>query len=296
MTDDLGVARDVMDLLDGRLLEWTSVGPPGGDVLLHHHGTPSGSRPDRSWVRAVTGRGLRLVTPARPGYGFSDRRPGRGIADVAADCAALLDRLEVEQAYVSGVSGGGPHALACGALLGDRVRSVAVIGSVAPYDAPGLDFLAGMAQDNVEEFGASLAGEALLRSLLEPVREELLKGDSEATRAALDGLLPEVDRACLTGEVAEDLALGMADALGRGLDGWIDDDLAFTRPWGFDLEALGGCRVSVWQGQQDLMVPFAHGQWLVAQIPGVHGHLLPDEGHLSIGAGMLDDVLDELLG
>ena len=104
-----------------------------------------------------------------------------------------------------------------------------------------------------------------------------------------------MDLACLTGEAAEDLAADMADGLARGIDGWLDDDLAFVRPWGFELAALALTPVSVWQGDADLMVPFAHGEWLTAHVPGVRAHLLAGEGHLSIGIGSLDAVLDELM-
>lgn len=295
-SSDPVVTRDTLDLPDGRLLDWTSTGPVDDPVLLHHHGSPGGALPERVWARAAAAHGLRLVIPARPGYGYSDRRPGRSVADFAGDCAALLDALGAERAYITGSSGGGPHALACGALLPDRVLAVATLGSVAPYGLPELDWLAGMGQDNVEEFGAAVVGEPVLRALLEPMRAELVKADAEATREVLSGLLPPVDLAALTGELAEDLAADMADGLARGVDGWIDDDLAFIRPWGFDLDGLAGVSVSVWQGDQDLMVPFAHGRWLVDHVPGVRPHLLPGEGHLSIGHGSLDAVLDELIG
>ena len=161
------VTREVLDLPDGRILEWTSSGPTDGPVLIHHHGSPGGALPSRIWTRTAAVRGFRLIIPARPGYGLSDRRVGRSIADVAADTGALLDALGAEAAYVTGTSGGGPHALACGALLGDRVLGVATMGSVAPFGVPELDWTAGMGDDNIEEFGAAVQGEAALRALLD---------------------------------------------------------------------------------------------------------------------------------
>lgn len=296
MATDPVVTRDVLDLPDGRLLDWTSCGPADGVPLLNHHGSPSGALPVRAWARAAADRGLRLVTPARPGYSRSDRLPRRSVADVAADSAALLDALGADTAYVAGWSGGGPHALACGALLPDRVRAVAVVSGVAPYGAAGLDFLAGMGQDNVAEFGAALEGEGMLRGYLDAERPGLITGDVQGLTDGLRGLLSDVDLGSLTGEFAEDLALDIADALAHGVDGWLDDDLAFTRPWGFDLADLARVQVSVWQGEQDLMVPFAHGAWLAIHVPGVRAHLLADEGHLSIGLGSVDAILDELVG
>lgn len=293
--DDLRPSADLLHLRDGRLLEWTSVGPPDGTVLLCHHGTPSGATPLRAMSRATTARGVRLVTAARPGYGRSDRQPGRDVAAVAADAAELLDSLAVDSAYVLGWSGGGPHALACAALLPTRVRGVATIAGVAPFGEPDLDFLAGMGEDNVDEFGAALQGEDALRRLLDSLRPGLVQATGDTIRQELLGLLPAVDLEALTGEFADDLAAGMADALRSGVDGWLDDDLAFTRPWGFPFGALEGMRVDLWQGDQDLMVPFAHGQWLGSRVPGARSHLLAGEGHLSVTVGLVGSILDALL-
>jgi pimeloyl-ACP methyl ester carboxylesterase len=124
---------------DGRGLDVVVAGPPDGDVVLAHHGTPGSCMPMRAQVRAGAARGLRHVSYARPGYAGSDRAPGRTVADCAADAAAVLDALGVDACLTTGWSGGGPHALACAALLGDRVRSAATIAGVAPYDADGLD-------------------------------------------------------------------------------------------------------------------------------------------------------------
>ena len=135
MATDPLVTRDVLALPDGRLLDWTVCGPEDGVPLLNHHGSPSGALPVRAWARAAADRGLRLVTPARPGYGRSDRRPRRSVADVAADSAALLDALGADTAYVAGWSGGGPHALACGALLSDALRARGQAGARARWKA-----------------------------------------------------------------------------------------------------------------------------------------------------------------
>ncbi len=292
---DPTVTHDVLRLPDGRRLEWSSVGPVDGPVLLGHHGTPGSRHVDRKIARAAARRGLRFVTTSRPGYGGSDRHSGRSVADVAADSAALLDALGADRAFVVGGSGGGPHALACGALLGQRVAAVAIIAGVAPYDSPGLDWLAGMAEDNVVEFTASLQGEAVLRPLLDAFRPELLTADADGLMAVMGGLLPDVDRACLTGDVVEDVVASMAEAVSVSVDGWLDDDLAFSKPWGFGLEALATVRLSIWQGDLDLMVPFAHGQWLAGQLPAAKAHLLAGEGHLSIGVGHIEAILDELI-
>ena len=283
----------LIELPDGRDLEVEVSGPEGAPVLLFNGGTPGGSSQLPPMARGAHARGLRLVTWSRPGYGTSTRRPGRIVADAVGDAAAVLDHLGVDTCLVAGWSGGGPHALAIGALLADRVRGVLCIAGVAPYAAEGLDFLAGMGEDNIEEFGAALKGEDALRAWLDNVRPELVAVTPDDVAASLDTLLPPVDEAVLTGEYAEHLAESFRQAVSTGVDGWLDDDLAFTRPWGFDLGAIK-VPTYLWQGIDDLMVPFAHGQWLAERIPGVTAHLESGEGHLSVGLGAMDRMLDEL--
>lgn len=281
-------------LYDGRDLAIEMSGPEDGHVLLWHDGTPGSSYQLAHVADAAHDRGLRLITMSRAGYTGSTRAPGRSVADVVPDANAVLDALGVDEALVGGVSGGGPHALACAALMGDRVRATAAVCSVAPYDADGLDFLAGMGQDNVEEFGLALEGERRLRPYLErqlPALAAATPGELIQTMATL---LPDIDRRCLIGPVGDDFAAAMASTAAGGADGWVDDDLAFTRPWGFALSEIRS-PVSLWQGSEDLMVPFSHGQWLAGHIPGVQAHLETGQGHLSINVGSIDRILDELI-
>ena len=268
-------------------------GPADGTPLLFHHGTPGSVTQLRSLQRAAAERSLRLVTWSRPGYGGSTRQPGRSVVDVVADAASVLDHLGADRCLVAGWSGGGPHALATAARLPDRVAGVLCIAGVAPYAAAGLDFLAGMGEQNVIEFGLAGQGEQALRPGLEEEAVGLRTADAPALVEALSSLLPPVDRAVLTDEYGEDMAANFAEALRDGADGWVDDDLAFVRPWGFGLDEL---RVPtfLWQGSEDLMVPFSHGQWLAGQLPGVTAHLKQGEGHLSVSVGSLGPMFDEL--
>jgi pimeloyl-ACP methyl ester carboxylesterase len=278
---------------DGRHIDVRVSGPAGGLPLVFHHGTPGAATPIRVLQRAAHARGLRLVTMSRPGYGSSDRQIGRDIVDVAADTAAVLAELGADRCVVAGWSGGGPHALACGARL-PAAHAVLVIAGVAPHDAADLDWLAGMGADNVTEFGAALDGEDALRPFLSAARDQLIGATASELITSLDSLLPDVDRAVLTGEYAEDILASFREGLGTGTDGWLDDDLAFTRPWGFSLTEIA-VPVMIWQGSADLMVPFAHGQWLAARMPAATAHLEDGEGHLSIGLGAMDRMLDELV-
>jgi pimeloyl-ACP methyl ester carboxylesterase len=282
-------------LADGRALELQISGPEGGPVIIEHHGTPGDATQLPTHARAAAARGHRFVTTSRPGYAASTRQPGRSVADVAADTAAVLDHLGMDTCLTMGWSGGGPHALACGVLMPERVRGVALIAGVAPYGVEGLDFLAGMGPENHVEFGAAVEGESSLRPYLEGQQPALATVTPEEVASVLGGLVPPVDVDSLTGELAETLASHFRQGVGPSVDGWLDDDLAFVRHWGFELDDVA-VPTYVWQGSEDLMVPFAHGQWLAAHIPGVVAHLEQGEGHLSIGIGATDRMLDELIG
>ena len=218
------------------------------------------------------------------------------LASFASDAREVLDLLGIERAHALGWSGGGPHVLSLAALLPDRIRSATSLAGVAPYaETEGaLDFLAGMGQDNIEEFGAALEGEAPLREFLAPFVPALRVVTPAGIVEELASLLPEVDRAFCTDEHGGELARAFQEALVVSEDGWVDDDLAFVRPWGFDLDAIR-VPVHVWQGSADLMVPFAHGEWLAGAVPGASVHLLDGEGHLSIGVGQAEAIVAALL-
>lgn len=266
---------------DGRVLEYLVNGPPDGETLLFQPGSPNAAVLFSAITEAARPLGLRTVSYSRPGYGGSTPRPGRTVADALIDFEAVLDAVAAERFVTLGWSGGGPHALAAGALLPDRCRAVAVLAGVAPHPAPGIDWFAGMDSGNVEEFGAALAGEAELAALLETFAAELKAVTGDGVIEAMAGLLSPVDRAALTGEFAEEMAGALRRAVSSGVAGWRDDDLAFVSDWGFDLSRIG-VPVAVWQGRQDRMVPFEHGQWLAAKVPGAQAHLFATEGHLSM--------------
>jgi pimeloyl-ACP methyl ester carboxylesterase len=279
-------------LTDGRLLDLQDAGGDG-DVLLFHHGTPGSVTPMPQMVEAAGRCGLRMVTYSRAGYGASSRHPGRSVADVVTDMDQVLDHVGADRCVTAGWSGGGPHALAMAALRPERTAGALMIASVAPYGADGLDFLAGMGEQNVEEFGAALEGEAALRPYLDRELPGLQQADGPGIIEALSTVLPDVDRALLTEEVGDALAANLHEGLRTGVDGWLDDDLAFTRPWGFDLGPIA-VPTMLWQGTEDLMVPLAHGLWLADHVTGVTPHLLAGEGHVSVSFGALDEMFAEL--
>ena len=282
----------IIELKDGRALDLQDTGGDG-KVLLFHHGTPGSVTQLPPIVRAAGRTGFRMVTYSRAGYGASSRRAGRSVADVVSDMEEVLDHLGVERCVTAGWSGGGPHALAKAALLPERTTACLTIAGVAPYEADGLAFFAGMGEQNVEEFGLAVDGEAALRPYLEAELPGLEYVDGPGLIEAMSTLLPDVDRALLTEEFGDALAANCREAVRTGVDGWLDDDLAFTRPWGFDLAAIQ-VPAMLWQGSEDLMVPFAHGVWLADHVAGVTSHLLDGEGHLSVGVGALDEMFADL--
>ncbi|MCZ4491088.1 MAG: alpha/beta hydrolase fold protein [Conexibacter sp.] len=266
---------------DGRVLEVHAGGDPAGRTVVLHHGTPAGGLLyDRDDALAAT-LGLRLIGYDRPGYGGSTRDPGRTVAGAAADVLTILDALGVERFATWGMSGGGPHALACAALAPERCAVAVTVAGVAPFDARGLDWLAGMGDDNVAEFGAARAGEEALAAYLTPFVPELRDADPAELVAAMRSVLSDVDAAALTDALGDHLAAATAHGLAPGGEGWIDDDLAFARPWGFSLDAIA-VPVEVWQGEHDLMVPPAHGRWLAQHVARADLHFREDDGHLSL--------------
>ena len=284
---------ETLELSDGRLLDVCVSGPDDGVPLVFHHGTPGAVLQSRELARAAHDRGLRLVTMSRAGYGGSSRHRGRTVADVVADTTEVLAWLGAERCLVAGASGGGPHTLACAARLGG-VAGALVIAGVAPYGATGLDWMAGMGEENVLEFGAALEGEEAIRAYLEGGIDVMRSITPEGIISSLDTVLPEVDRAVITGELGEDIAASFHEAVRVSVDGWVDDDLAFARPWGFELSEIN-VPTMIWQGDADLMVPFAHGPWLASQVPGAIVHLEHGEGHLSLSVGARDQMFDELV-
>jgi pimeloyl-ACP methyl ester carboxylesterase len=293
-SDSAGTHRLEVVLRDGRMLEAITAGDPDGVAVVFHHGTPFSAVAYRPASEGVRARHARLVCWSRPGYAGSTRQPGRVVADVAEDAAEVLDALGHDRFVSLGWSGGGPHALACAALMPERCAAAAVIGGVAPYDATGLDWIDGMGPENIEEFALAAAGGKGFSDFLTREAGQFAALDSEDVARSLGGLVSDVDKSALTGEFADFMARSLAAAVSAGTDGWHDDDMAFLTGWGFDLAAIT-CPVAVWQGREDRMVPYAHGVWLAAHVPTARAHLLPDEGHISLCVDAFDHILDDLL-
>jgi pimeloyl-ACP methyl ester carboxylesterase len=267
-----------VELPDARTLAYADRGPADGAPLIFHHGTPGsrlGRHPDG---RVYDELGVRVVSYDRAGYGLSDRLEGRDVSAVAADISALADELGLDRFGLMGVSGGGPHALATAALLGERVTRAAVLVTPAPNDEA-LNFFEGMTQSNVDEFNAALAGPDALAAYLAPY-VETLQTEPEAVLDELGAELPAPDQAAIARpEIRELLVASWREATRQGAAGWMDDDLAFTRPWGFELADVD-TEVRIWQGELDVLAPKAHGRYVAGQLQRATYELVPGKGHM----------------
>jgi pimeloyl-ACP methyl ester carboxylesterase len=271
---------------DGRTLAYCEWGDPAGVPVFSLHGTP-GSRlsrhPDEDVYRQS---GVRAITYDRPGYGASTRHPGRRVADAAGDVVAIADALRLQRFAVYGGSGGAPHSLACGALIPDRVTRCASVVGPAPFGDEGLSadqWFDGMVEGNVREFGWAIEGEQALRPELEREAPEIiasLESDSDTPLGADYSLSTKDLEALRQGQLRAVMATSVKEAIGRSVDGAVDDDLAFARPWGFDVAGIT-VPVAVWYGPHDTLVPTGHGEWLARTIPGAEVVVL-DGGHFAV--------------
>lgn len=281
-------------LSDGRTLHVYDEGDPDGHVIVAQHGTPASGRQHPDVIDDARTRGVRLIGFDRAGYGGSSPLPGRSVASAAVDVGDLLDILGVDRFATWGHSGGGPHALACAALLPDRCVAAATLASVGPYGVEGLDWLAGMGEANVEEFNLILAGgepfeEALVRS-----QAELFGAGPDGLRQAMLTILSPPDQEAMTAEFAEWNFRVMSEGAAERIEGWRDDNLAAVKPWGFELSDIR-VPVLLLQGTEDLMVPPAHGRWLAEHIPGVEAEISETEGHMTLVRDRIPDVHEWLL-
>ena len=268
---------------DGRTLAYAQMGDLDGQPVFVLHGTPgsrlSGRHPDPA---RVADAGIRVVTYDRPGNGRSTRHRGRDVVDCVPDIAAIADALGIERFVVTGASGGGPHALAVAARLPERVIRAGCHVSAAPYDAPDLDWFEGMDPENVKEFGWALDGEeTLARELEKEANEKLTQLDEDPATLLGDFQLSDADQAVLRDEIVKErMRKSFRESLASGVWGWVDDDLAFVKPWGFEVEEIR-VPVQVRYGATDVLVPAGHGKWLARHVPNADVIIDHDAGHLA---------------
>lgn len=284
----------VVTARDGRQLRVVEDGDGRGFPVFFLHGNPGSGHLFPLHVADARSKGIRLLGYDRPGYGGSTPSRGRTIADAAGDVASIADQLRLDRFAVWGHSAGGPPALACAALLPDRVVGATSLAAHAPYPAEGLDWLQGMGEFNQEDFRLMLRDLPAWEEKLQTDTAEMMRATPESITAVFSSLLSEVDRLGMTPELAQYFTHQIQHGLRNGPQGTRDDSLAEAKEWGFDFGAIR-VPVQVWHGQHDLFSPIAHGRWIAARIPKAITHFEPGEGHVTLFGRRIPEVHDWLL-
>jgi pimeloyl-ACP methyl ester carboxylesterase len=253
---------------------------PAGFPVFFLHGTPGSRLSARPSGAGLEQLGVSLITYDRPGYGLSDPHPGRSVADAADDVRVIADALEIDTFAVIGRSGGGPHALACAALLPGRVTRVASLVGLAPYDAAGLDWMQGMVEMNRQQYTAALGGARQLAQMLYPQVVAIRSNPEHLVQRLAAQAVPEDVATLSDPEYRAEFVQSMTEAIDRSLDGWAADSLAFTRPWGFDPRWIQTPTL-LWHGVRDVFSPVAHARWLAERISSAVLLLSDRSSHLN---------------
>jgi pimeloyl-ACP methyl ester carboxylesterase len=255
---------------DGRVLHTYDMGPTERTdelVVLWQHGTPNTGAPPEPLFESARSLGIRWIGYDRPSYGGSTPHPDATVATAADDARQIADQLSVGRFTVFGHSGGGPRALACGALIPDRVVAVVSVSSPAPWPAPGLDYFAGMSDGGARELRAAARGRAELQQVLAE-NEFDPQSFIPADYAALEGSWSWFN--------------GIVEAAtANGFDGMVADLVGAMAGWGFDPAAVSAPTL-IMHGTADRMVPSSHSEWLAAHCPAAELRLSPGEGHISV--------------
>jgi pimeloyl-ACP methyl ester carboxylesterase len=281
-------------LRDGRTLRIAEGGDPGGRPIIALHTCPGSKLLYGAHLADATRRRIRLISYDRAGYGGSTPRPGRAVVDEASDVRAVADHLGIDRFAVWGHSKGGSFALACAAVLPERVVAVASIAAVAPYPAEGLDWFAGVDEAIVAEFHLFTNDPAAWKRKLTQEVKEMREVTEEQLFESLFGTSSDADRTVLTPELLAFAHAQLQDGLSQGPDGYIEDSLSDIKPWGFDLHSIK-VPVQLWHGTEDRLVPVSHAKWLAAHLPRADIHLVPGEGHISLFARRIPEVQEWLV-
>lgn len=278
----------LLTLKSGRKLEYFENGVASDKAVLFLHGTPSDGTLWHKWLSEITS--VKAIATSRAGYGLSDRHKGRSVAEDLADQAEVLDHLGIKKFVSIGWSGGGPHSL--NMTRDSRSAAAITLAGVGEWGRDDLDFLAGMGPENVDEFGTALKGEAAITEWmnLNAVAMKNVTGPELIT--AFGGLIGDADKKALTPEFAQEEAEMFRRSLSVSFNGWIDDDLAFVRDFGFDIEMIDK-PVILYQGDDDFMVPHAHSYWLEKHIPTAKLNFVPGHGHISLREEFRPSIIKE---
>ena len=278
---------------DGRELCVEIAGDPQGKPVLVHYGSPDFRHLYGQWIADARAKGIRLICYDRPGYGGSTADPGHAVASGAQHVRVIADALGYDRLGVWGISGGGPYALACAALLPDLAVAVSAVASPAPYGIEGFDYFAGMGELNAEDTRLYFTDPEAARRDLTEARKEVLAATPEQFAEMIKTVLSPVDAEALTGDLAEWMTKSQKDGLAPGDQGWWDDGASYLMDWGFDVREIR-VPVKIWHGRHDRMVPVQHGEWLAASIPGAEADISDRDGHITM-IGRIGEIHDWLL-
>lgn len=257
---------DVMSLADGRSVGWTEFGEERGTCVLLMHGTP-GTRRQLVVEEPRLRQPLRFFSVDRPGYGTSSYCTARTFRSWAHDVEAFADNVGIERFCVLGFSGGGPNALACAAVLGDRVRRTALVSSVAPR--PSSARRSGPVEATRRRLGAELQIR-LQRRAPDRALDLFVKALPPPDAALLER--PEVRRHFYEDLAAPSRTAAKAVAQDRTLS---------SRNWGLDFTQIIGS-VDIWHGTEDRSVPFAAAGALQSILPDAVVHEVAGGGHFLV--------------
>jgi pimeloyl-ACP methyl ester carboxylesterase len=280
----------LLKLSDGRALDYIASDSKCSSAILFHHGTPSECAMWQRWFDEIDS--VKAIAASRAGYGLSDRNKGRTVADDFDDLSQLLASLNVESFVSIGWSGGGPHAI--NMTRHPQSKGALTLAGVGEWGHQDLDFLAGMGPENLEEFGAALAGESKIEDWMKSNSPGMKDISGPDLAVGLGGLIGDADKRALTADVAEAIAATFRRALSVSYYGWLDDDLAFVQSFGFDLAEVNK-PVLVWQGDDDFMVPRAHSEWLARHIPTSQLNFVPGHGHISLVEDYRREIINQAL-
>ena len=278
----------LLTLKSGRKLEYLENGVESEKAILFLHGTPGSAFAWNSYLPEV--KGVRAIATSRAGYGLSDRHKGRTVADDLNDQQEILNHFGIKSFVSVGWSGGGPHSLNMTRDL--RCVAAFTLAGVGEWGHADLDFLADMGPENHEEFGEALKGESAIEEWMKV--NAIAYNDIQGSDLieAFGGLIGDADKRALNPEVAEKMAVGMRHSGSVSFNGWLDDDLAFVRDFGFDITKIDK-PVILYQGDDDFMVPHAHGYWLQNKIPTAKLNFVPGHGHISLIFEYRDQIIKE---
>ncbi|WP_326735360.1 alpha/beta fold hydrolase [Streptomyces sp. NBC_01022] len=270
--------RSRVRVADGRQLVVERLGDPRGRPVFLLHGMPGSRLGPAPRGMVLYQRKTQLITYDRPGYGDSDRLPGRSVADAVQDVRAIADHMGLDRFAVVGRSGGASHALACAALMPERVTRTAALVGLAPRDAEGLDWFEGMAPSNVLAYTTARCDpDGLAQSFIS--RSAVIRKNPVQLIDDLRQELTNSDRMVVNDVGVRTMLLrNYLEGLRTSAYGWIDDALAFSHPWGFDPADITG-PVLLWHGEKDVFSPVGHTRWLASRIPGATVVVEPAAAH-----------------